>query len=64
VPLIVVSAGPCARELVGNANTTNKLSTSEISAFAIIRKLVLFSANDPDIPVSLLVSAYDPGSGQ
>jgi hypothetical protein len=64
VLLIVVSAGPCAYELADIANTTNRVSTSEITAFAILGKLVLFSANDLGIPVSLLVSAYNPGSDQ
>jgi hypothetical protein len=64
VLLIVVSAGPCAYELAGIANTTSRVSTSEITVFAILGKLVLFSANDLGIPVSLLVSAYNPGSDQ
>jgi hypothetical protein len=64
VPLIVVSAGPCACNLVENVNAISTTSTSEITTAAFIGKLLLFTANDLGISCSLLVSARDPNSGQ
>jgi len=38
VPLIVVSAGPCAWKLVENVNTISTISTSESNTSAAIGK--------------------------
>jgi hypothetical protein len=69
VPLIVVSAGPCACKVVDNANAINNAGSIEITAFAAIRKRCWFTvwwltANDLGISGSLLVSAFDLNSGQ
>jgi len=64
VPLTVVSAGPCACNLVDNVSAITTTNTSEITTFAAIGKHLLFTANDLGISCSLLVSARDPNSGQ
>jgi hypothetical protein len=64
VPLTVVSAGPCACNLVDSANAISKTSTSKTTASVAIGKYLLFTANDLGISCSLLVSARDPNSGQ
>ena len=57
VPLIVVSAGPWARDCVDNVNATSSASAGKIAPFAVVGKHLLFTANHLRMSFSLLVSA-------
>jgi hypothetical protein len=64
VLLIVVSAGPCACNVVDNVNAVINASMREINTSAAIGRYLFFTANDLGISFSLLVSARHPNSGQ
>jgi hypothetical protein len=64
VSLIVVSAGPCACNVLDNVNPISSANNREITTSAAIGKHLLFTANHLRISFSLLVSARHPNSRQ
>src|SRR5208337_3972990 len=60
VPLIVVSANPCACDVVDNVETISTVSATPSTTSAVIEKYFGFTANDLGISCSLLVNARDP----
>jgi hypothetical protein len=64
VSLIVVSAGPCACNVVDNVNAVINASMREITTSAASGKYLFFTANRLRMSFSLLVSARHPNSGQ